>query len=520
MACTTILVGKNASFDGSTMIARNDDCGADHYTEKKYVIVSAQEQPRVYTSVLSHCKVELPDNPMSYSAVPNAVEGKGIWAACGVNEKNVGMTATETITSNERVLGADPLVRLRPAQDGNEEQPGGLGEEDLVTVVLPYIASAREGVLRLGSLLEQYGTYEMNGIAFSDKDEIWWLETIGGHHWIARRLPDDCYAVIPNQLGLDKFDLEDALGEGKEYLCSADLRAFMQENHLDLSLDGVLNPRDAFGSHSDADHVYNTPRAWYALRYLNPRTWVWDGPDPDYTPVSDDLPWCMVPERKITTQDVKDILSSHYQGTPYDPYLRCGDKSESGAYRTIGINRTSFLGLVQIRPYLPEVCRTLQWLAFGSNVFNAMAPFYPMVPKTEAYLSDTAGEVSCDSWYWANRLVGALADASYAGSLIHIERYQLSVQSRVLAVINQTDRKVKDLLAGSGKAADSREQAGAQEAGAEQAGVQEADPVQALLLAANHQTAEILREETQKVLKLVLDEATSVMKNRFSRSDA
>ena len=87
-------------------------------------------------------------------------------------------------------------------------------------------------------------------------------------------------------------------------------------------------------------------------------------------------------------------------------------------------------------------------------------------------------------------------------------------------MINQTDRKVKDLLAGSGKAADSREQAGAQEAGVVQAEAQAADPVQALLLAANHQTAEILREETQKVLKLVLDEATSVMKNRFSRSDA
>ncbi|MFR5029034.1 MAG: C69 family dipeptidase [Coprococcus sp.] len=32
---------------------------------------------------------------------------------------------------------------------------------------------------RLGSLLERYGTYEMNGIAFQDVDEIWWLETIG-----------------------------------------------------------------------------------------------------------------------------------------------------------------------------------------------------------------------------------------------------------------------------------------------------------------------------------------------------
>lgn len=64
------------------------------------------------------------------------------------------MSATETITTNARVLGADPLVK------------DGFGEEDMLTLVLPYIKTAREGVLRLGQLLETYGTYESNGIAF------------------------------------------------------------------------------------------------------------------------------------------------------------------------------------------------------------------------------------------------------------------------------------------------------------------------------------------------------------------
>ena len=203
MACTTILVGKHASYDGSTMIARNDDSGSGHFTPKKFTVVQPEEQPRHYRSVLSHVEIELPDNPMRYTSMPNALEGEGIWAASGVNEANVAMTATETITSNPRVLGADPLVEYHPAQDGAEEVPGGIGEEDIVCLVLPYIRSAREGVQRLGSLLEQYGTYEMNGIAFQDVDEIWWLETIGGHHWIAKRVPDDVYVVMPNQLGID-----------------------------------------------------------------------------------------------------------------------------------------------------------------------------------------------------------------------------------------------------------------------------------------------------------------------------
>ena len=187
MACTTILVGKNASYDGSTMIARNDDSGSGHFTAKKFTVFQPQDYPAVYKSVISGVEIPLPGSGLRITAVPNAVEGKGLWAASGVNAANVGMTATETITSNPRVLGADPLVK------------GGIGEEDIVYLVLPYVRSAREGVRRLGSLLEQYGTYEMNGIAFQDVDEVWWLETIGGHHWMARRVPDDVYVVMPNQ---------------------------------------------------------------------------------------------------------------------------------------------------------------------------------------------------------------------------------------------------------------------------------------------------------------------------------
>ena len=342
MACTTILVGKNASYDGSTMIARNDDSGSGHFTAKKWTVVHPEDLPATYKSVISHVEIPMPAGAMRFTAMPNAVEGKGIWAAAGINAANVGMTATETITSNPRVLGADPLVQ------------SGIGEEDIVYLVLPYIHNAREGVQRLGSLLETYGTYEMNGIAFQDVDEIWWLETIGGHHWMARRVPDDVYVVMPNQLGIDELDLDDALGEQKEYMCSADLRAFIAKNHLDLSQDGVLNPRDAFGSHDDSDHVYNTPRAWYMLRYFNPHTMNWDGPDADFTPRSDDLPWCLVPEKKITPEDVKYVLSSHYQGTPYDPYASYGERSMKGAYRSIGINRNDFVALLQLRPDMPE----------------------------------------------------------------------------------------------------------------------------------------------------------------------
>ena len=156
MSCTTVLVGKNASNDGSTMIARTDD---GHFDVKKLIVVEPAKQPRKYKSVLSHVVIDLPDDPMRYTASPSVDPKNGTWAATGINAANVGMTATETITSNPRVLAADPLVELKKAKTRREKAiPGGIGEEDIVVLVLPYIRSAREGVLRLGKLREQYGT--------------------------------------------------------------------------------------------------------------------------------------------------------------------------------------------------------------------------------------------------------------------------------------------------------------------------------------------------------------------------
>ena len=57
-------------------------------------------------------EVDLPGEPLQYTAVPNADLKEGIWGEAGVNEANVAMSATETLTTNERVLGADPFVEL------------------------------------------------------------------------------------------------------------------------------------------------------------------------------------------------------------------------------------------------------------------------------------------------------------------------------------------------------------------------------------------------------------------------
>ena len=67
MSCTTVLVGKKASNDSSTMIARTDD---GFFDVKKLIVVTPDKQPRKYKSVISHLEIELPDNPMRYTSCP------------------------------------------------------------------------------------------------------------------------------------------------------------------------------------------------------------------------------------------------------------------------------------------------------------------------------------------------------------------------------------------------------------------------------------------------------------------
>ena len=143
MSCTTVLVGKNASNDGSTMIARTDDGDFD---VNKTIVVLPKDQPKKYKSKMSKFEITLPDDPMKYTASPSVDPQYGIWAATGINAANVGMTATETISSNPRVLAADPLVELKKAKSRREKEiPGGIGEEDIVVPRAPLHQNGERG---------------------------------------------------------------------------------------------------------------------------------------------------------------------------------------------------------------------------------------------------------------------------------------------------------------------------------------------------------------------------------------
>ena len=293
---------------------------------------------------------------------------------------------------------------------------------------------------------------------------------------------------MPNQFGMDYFDFNDAYGEAKEFMCSKDLKEFVEKNHLDLNTDGTFNPRYVFGSHSDGDHVYNTPRGWYMGRYFNPNTYKWDGEGADFNPESDDIPWSMVPEKKITVEDIKYILSSYYQGTRYNPYQK-SDYPEKGKYRPIGVAKTGVMAVLQIRGYMPDELKGIEWICFGANPFNTVVPVYANTERMPSYLSDVTMDVSTDNLYWGSRLLGALADPNFSDCIQMIERYQLAVPSKGHNILNEYDEKMMK------------------------------ENNYDLIGEANEKICEMAKKETLKTLYEALKKASENMRCNYSRTD-
>ena len=405
--------------DGSTIVARNED-GYGPINPIKFIVHEAHDQTNAsYTSVTTGVTVPLPDHAYRYTATPQADQSDGQYEEAGINELNVGMSATETTATNARVLGYDPLVH------------DGVDEEAMVTLVLPYIKSAKEGVQRLGALIEKYGTGESNSIAFNDHDDIWLFETAGGHHWGAVRMPEDTYAIVPNQTVVQEMDLNDT----DNFLGASDLVDFVEKYHLNPT-PGHFNFREIFGTQSEADAYYNTPRTWYGQKLFNPEI--------EQNPTDQNMPLFRQPSKKLAIEDVQFFLSSHYNGTPYDPFgtFASGNAREQTRYRSIAMDRNQCSSILQIRNDVPAKQAAIQWIALGFFAYAPYVPFFTNINDTPIDYRNTTSTVSVDNVYWLSKTLSVLIEPHWHEFSETVNAYRDGSQSYARGRVAATDAAI------------------------------------------------------------------------------
>ena len=382
--CTTIIVGQEQTADGSMIVARSEDW--DAMEAKNYEIFEDTDNgPREFVAKDSPFRCELPEKALGYSAL-SPYNLHGHWGSAGFNTAGVGMSATESIFSNDEVLKHDPLVE------------NGVAENSVFNITLPYVHTAREGVERLGMLIEKYGIAEGFGIGFVDSKEIWYLETACGHHWLACRMPKDQYFVTGNQSRFRTYDPNDK----ENYLASADLIEFAEKHGLYNPAQGAFDFHEAYARDIKLDTTYNYPRVWGLQQFFSPEI------KNDVT--KNTFPVFAKAAHKVTLTELRTAFRFHYDNTEHDPYLNSNPKEP---YRPVSIFRTTQTHLLQVRPELPQAIGCVNYVAMGMADLGVFLPLYQGITSyPEAYTKGN-GESSANSAYWKFRKIMVLGMTNY-----------------------------------------------------------------------------------------------------------
>ena len=417
-ACTTVLVGKKASEDGAPLIARNEDL-SKAWAKYFEVYPGTNNGPTQYVSQTTGMKLSLPKDAQRYTGTPDWQKEKGqqVFLEDGINASNIAMSATESTATNKKAMKADPFVK------------NGITEADMLPVVLPYINSAKQGVERMGKIVEQKGAVEPDGVIFSDKDSIWYMEIVSGHQWAAVRVPDDKAAVIPNQSMIGQINPKDS----QNYLCSKGLIKLVKNKHLGGYDKGKVTIYKAFGTNNADDQEFNKPRTWDGQRILDPNK--------KQSINQSHFQMFVTPAKKVSVEEVAQILGSHFNGTKYNSWGKW-----EGGYRPINSPINVESHILEIRSNVPADYAALQWLCMASPATSVYVPFYTNINNTPSRYKIGTDKYDNKSAYWTYKETSVLIDSNKEKL---DKKYVVPIQNKVNKQLRQNikndDRRAKTL---------------------------------------------------------------------------
>lgn len=442
MACTNFIVGKKASKDGSVIVTYNADdygmfIGLCHYPAGTH----PKGAMRDIVNWDTHKYIgQIPEAPVTYNVIGN------------INEYQVSIGET-TYGGREEMV--DPT--------------GGIDYGSLIYLGLQCSKTAREAIKVMTSLAEKYG-YCSEGETFTiaDPNEAWIMEMMGkgpgskGVVWVAQRIPDDAICAHANQSRIGKFNMKDK----KNVLYSKDVIKFARSKGWFTGKDADFSWKNAYAKPDFSGRRWCDARVWAFFNHWKKgfdRYLPWAlGKDEN----AEDMPLWIVPDQKLSVQDVENCMRDHYEGTPmaidstdmgggiwqmpYRPtpleFTVNGKKYFNE--RPTSTQQTGFSYVAQLRSWLPREIGGILWFGNDDGNMVAYVPIYCGSTKQPECFNTPGADAthfSMKNAYWVCNWVSNMVYPRYSMMFGSLKAVRDSLEQSYFAAQPAVEAKAQEL---------------------------------------------------------------------------
>ena len=464
--CTVIIVGKDASVDGSVMSTHTCDCGICDWT---FRFVPAADHKSGSVRKIYHISQYVtwpPSKGLKWEKCKDDYTGTDIpqvLHTCAYIHGMFGYMNENQVAIGESTIGCRSKLR-------NTTPSALIDLTTLTQLGMERAKTARDAIKIMGSLAEKYGYGFNDGgemLAVSDPKEVWIFEIMPvgplwtpksdkpGALWCAQRVPDDHVSVCPNESRIGEIDLENP----DYFMASANVISLaVKHNYYDPESGEPFSWKKAYSPSSTSASLSGGSRA---------RMWRFfdlAAPSKNFSPdtLNMEFPFSVKPDKKLSVKDVMNLTRDKYQGTEFDPGegLRGGPfsnpnyhprpvKVEGETYntpRTIGVNRAEYTTITQVRDWLPNPIGGILWLSFGAQDTACYMPLY--IGITEIPMSFQVGdhwEFNRKSARWAFDYVDFHTQVAYSHAIQDVKKALEKWESRTIERIPAIDTLAFDL---------------------------------------------------------------------------
>lgn len=418
--CTSVTVGKKASFDGSVMTSHTDD---SHRTRSWMDIQKSKKHSK-------NAKITM------YKRIVNDTLAMPIYAHKPIGEipqvaKTFQYINTAYANLNEHQLAiGESTFGGRPVLQSDE---GLIDCQRLCILMLERCTNAREAIKLAGDLLKQYGWNDYGEcLTIADPEEVWHLEIVGqgkgevGAVWVAQRVPDNHISVNANASTIKEIDLKNS----DYFMASKNIYTVAEKNNW-------WNKSEIFRF----NYVY-APKSRLSMAARRREWRVFDlvAPSLKLDSNGQDFPFSIKPDSLVALGKMAEIFKDYYEHTPFDMTKNLTVINDSGRVeksplanpfmpydanklhkinggwnwlgeRTIARWYTMYGTIIQCRNWLPDAIGGVEWLALDNVASSIYIPVYagtndlPVSYKTPGRPNGFTRE----SAWWAFNRLGTLA---------------------------------------------------------------------------------------------------------------